>query len=616
MEWLPLVPILLFVPLFLLTALPRVLIPFELEWNEGHSAEQAWRFAMGLPLYPAPEKDWVPYMYAPLYHVLHGWLMWLTGVWSLAWGRLISLVSVFFIIQGIFFIIHNHTRRLLPALAGCLLFLAYYKPTGFWYDIVRVDSLSLALVVWGMYFTLKKAPREWEAAVGLILLALATWAKQTNGVVAVACTLWIVWQRPRGTILTVAAIVFVTANAVFYFLRGGSDFFIKYVYTNAILHPSMPHIWFPGYLHPNDFWEQAGNPTSLPGKIGAYIQGWSERGAPTVWRDCLRHAWIPLLFLPAWLVAALVRRQRPRGLHHVVPAFLLALMGFQSFAKFGGYVNNFMPVYLAVALLFGLSLAGLARAFRTRRQRAILGCITTALLLLQIFQPWNMPAVGDPAANNAIIMKDTNRERLDQLRAWTDYLNSRERALREGWEFAREAPEIPRSIRLRHFLGRVHYGGLTWFPSHQQPNPESQRAFEQLLDWLADRQHDGEPVLVVHHQWYGILTGHGLSINIDMVRCAHWTGDPIPPHFLQDLRTGRWPHLLLATERTEWDWLAGNVADVIRQHYEYVGPVEALSEFKDTRALVPVTGAEIRPIAHWKYRAPGSPGTVQRRWVD
>lgn len=602
MEWLPLLPLLIFVPLFLLTTIPRVLIPFELEWNEGHSAEQAWRFTMGLPLYPGPEEDWVPYMYAPLYHVLHGWIMWLTGVWSLAWGRVISLVSTFFILQGICLIVYNQTRRWMPSLAAPLLFLAYYKPTGFWYDIVRVDSFSLALAVWGMYFTLKRFPKPWEAATGLILLALATWTKQTNGVIAVTCAAWVLFRQPRATILACFAIALATVNATYLFMRGGSDHFLKYVYTNAVNHPSMLHVWFPGYLYPGDFLREAGHPEGLPARIVAYIRLWRELGPPTVWADCLRHAWLVLLVVPAWLFVSLVRRKRPRGVQYLVPCVLLAWLAFQSFAKYGGYINNFMAVYVAVAIAFGLAVGGLTRSWRGVKWRSGLGIAVMVIVALQVFQPWNFPARGHAPANNMMVMREHNPERQEALRQWTNHLNNIHAAREGGWEYVAEPPGVSIRTRLRHLLGRINHAGLTWFPSHQRPAAGSREVYEGLLDWLMEKNRAGEPVLVIHHQWYGILTGHPLSINIDMLRCAHWAGDPIPPGFINDIRRGRWPHLVLGASRVEWDWLAGPVGDIIREHYEYVGTVPALEGREHTRDFIPVTGAEVRPIAHWRYK--------------
>lgn len=597
LQWLPVLPALPFLPLFLVTALPRLLVPFELEWNEGHSAEQAWRFARGLPLYPPPEEGWVPYMYAPLYHVLHGALMALSGVYTLAWGRLISFVSSLLVAFSIYAIVHDRVRRAAPALAAALLFFAYYKPTGFWYDIVRVDSLAFALAGWGMYFTLKRHPRHWQAVVGLVLLALATWAKQTNGVIAVLCAGWILFRRPVPTVLSCLAIALVTANAVFFLMRGGSGWFLKYVYTNALLHPSMPNVYFPGYLSPGEFLDRAGNPEGGLARAVAWVRLWREEGPPQVWALYLRHAWLVLLAVPAWLVLPPVRRRLPRGWMYVVPCVALSVLAFQSYAKFGGYVNNFLSVYMAVCILFGLALGGLTPLWRNRWWRGGVSLAAMVLVTLQVFQPWNIPPAGDSRANWEILGGESNGERRMEMERWMRHL------ARKAEGGAGEAPEVSRATRLRHFVARVNHAGLFWFPSGQWPSAGSRAAFEDLIDWLRGKREAGEAVLVMHHQWYGLLAGHPMGMNIDMLRCAHWAGDPIPPSFLDELRGGRWPYIVLDKDRIEWEWMAANVGDVLKAHYDHAGTLPAISGAEDPRALMPVTGADMRPRSIWVHKS-------------
>lgn len=41
--------------------------PFDLEWMEGGMLAHAWRIVHGLPLYPEPGPEWIPYVYPPGY---------------------------------------------------------------------------------------------------------------------------------------------------------------------------------------------------------------------------------------------------------------------------------------------------------------------------------------------------------------------------------------------------------------------------------------------------------------------------------------------------------------------------------------------------------------------
>ena len=49
---------------------PRLVYPFDIEWMEGGMLVHALRLEQGLPLYPAPSAEFIPYIYPPLYPFL------------------------------------------------------------------------------------------------------------------------------------------------------------------------------------------------------------------------------------------------------------------------------------------------------------------------------------------------------------------------------------------------------------------------------------------------------------------------------------------------------------------------------------------------------------------
>jgi hypothetical protein len=610
LSWLPAAVVAIFPILFLMTALPRINVPFELEWNEGHSAEQSWRFAKGLPLYPPASENWVPYMYAPLYHILHGAVMALGDWYSLVPGRWISLLSSLLTALAIVAIVRDQSRRWAPAVAAGFLYFAYYKPTGFWYDIVRVDALAFALAVWGLFFVLRRHPREWQVVLGVILLGLATWAKQTNGLIAVIGGVVALLRAPRPAILGGFAMAVFTFNAVFLFQRSGSSEFVKYVYTNAVRHPSAHNVFFPNYLWPDQFLQQVPNADSWLSRAATYWR-LHQAGPPAqVWTDGLRHVWLLAALVAAWLVVSLVRWRRPRGWQWLLPGVPMIVLALQSLAKYGGYINNYLPVFLVMCLLTGLAMAGLQRAFRARWWRAAVPVVVAVVLALQVLQPWRLPAAGNAEANWNMRKQDPVAERFDAMGVYTDWLRRRDEAAAAGAPFTDPRPEAATAaIRRHHLIGRWVMSGLGWFPSHQQPSAGSAEAYKRMMEWLRAKAEANEPVLVMHHQWYGLLAGHPMGVNVDMVRCAVWAGDPIPETFLRDLRQGRYKWLVLGRERLEWDWLAGNLIDTLRQHYDYVGQLPALKGLEG-RALMPVTGAEMRPAAVYRFK--GFKGTLDK----
>ena len=601
MQWLPVLPLLIFPLLFLITSLGRINVPFELEWNEGQSAEQSWRFAKGLPLYPKAEENWVPYMYAPLYHMAHGAVMRLFDWYSLVPGRWISFLSTLLTVAAIVAIVRDRSRGWAPAVMAGMLYFAYYKPTGFWFDIVRVDAMAFMMVAWGVFFVLKRRPKEWQVFAGLVLLGLATWAKQTNGVIAVACGVYALVVRPRAAVIAGLLCAWASANMVFVFLRGGSSEFLKYVYTNALNHPSANNVWFPKGLWADQFLKEVPDPASWTSRVSTYIQLSLEGPAAPIWNDGLRHIWLLMIPVVLWLVLSAVRLRVPRGWFHLVIGVLLSVLGLQSVAKYGGYINNYLPVYMATCILAGLAMAGLMRLWRNGWWSGAVGLGFAVLLTLQITQPWRLPPPGLGDANWSMMRAEPNSEIAGELRQWSDYLYRVAEAEKNGKTNDEKPPEVSAAIKRRHTIGRWNWAGLTYFPSHQQPAPGSMTAHLEMMGWLRQKERAGEPVFVMHHQFYGLQTGHPMAINIDMVRCAVWAGDPIPEAFRRDLSSGKFKWVVLGRENLEWDWLAGNIIDTLKKHYEYVGPMPALRA-KSDRVLHPVTGADMRPLAVYRFK--------------
>ncbi|MCX5741798.1 MAG: hypothetical protein NT062_04770 [Proteobacteria bacterium] len=165
----------------------RVFYPYDLEWMEGGVLVHAQRIRDGLGIYAPPSRDFIPYLYTPLYPTIIA----LFGP-SYAIGRLISVGALLGLVgTGTASMIgrrHQH-RSYGPVLAGAALafglFAAVYPFTKAWYDLVRADTLFLWLVTAGLA-GLARWSREGRGlggharvAAGAALLALAFFAKQT-----------------------------------------------------------------------------------------------------------------------------------------------------------------------------------------------------------------------------------------------------------------------------------------------------------------------------------------------------------------------------------------------------------------------------------------------------
>ena len=194
--------------LLLATAIAgRVTYPYDLEWMEGGMLHHALRIQEGHALYGTPSVDFIPYLYTPLYPALLAVLGKLFGI-TYTLGRTISILSLLGI--GATAAVSIAGRRDPIAWCGATLalglFAAAYPFVEGWYDLVRADTLFLAMITAGIAalpHLCKGGPRRgWiphaRVAAGAAILALAFFCKQT-GIFYVALggaiVLVVAWRR-------------------------------------------------------------------------------------------------------------------------------------------------------------------------------------------------------------------------------------------------------------------------------------------------------------------------------------------------------------------------------------------------------------------------------------
>jgi hypothetical protein len=166
----------------------RAFHPFELEWMEGGALQHLNRVIEGLPLYPAPSIDFVPYPYPPFYYYLALPFTKLTGA-SLLTLRLVSQLATLASCLAIFAIVRHESRRWDLGVVCAGLFVATYRVSGAYMDVGRIDSVFVALVLAGIYFL-----RTRDDVLGLVVAGgfafLATLTKQTGLAIFGPLMLW------------------------------------------------------------------------------------------------------------------------------------------------------------------------------------------------------------------------------------------------------------------------------------------------------------------------------------------------------------------------------------------------------------------------------------------
>lgn len=305
----------LFLLLFLSTALRRMSYPFDLEWIESGVLVSVYRLAHHQPLYTAPTLDYVPYLYAPLYFYVCAFLAKWTGV-SFFTLRLVSTLSALGTLTVLFAFVYRETRSAFSSIAAVGLFASMYAVIGAWFDIGRVDSLFIFLFTLALYTTRFASPIVAAAA-----WVLAFQTKQSAIALAIPF-LTTYWDHRRKSriVIALASYAFLSWASITLFDRLNGGWYNFYVFGATTGLPSVMRL------------------------AALYI--------PEVILGPLA---IAVVIIAAALVVA------PPSLHSRPARFYLVgsattFFGFWWVHAHRGVGNTMQALYLWIAILFGISL--------------------------------------------------------------------------------------------------------------------------------------------------------------------------------------------------------------------------------------------------------------------
>jgi hypothetical protein len=289
-------------------------IPYGIDYGEGYLANASYEIIKGNnPYHPISSPPWIVTSYPPLFPVINGALIALTGP-SLIPGRFIATASFFLILVLAGIVLKTlGTRQAVPIIAAG--FLLAFAWTVNWAQVVRVDTLGIFLSLLGIYFWVRSAKRS-DSIVAAILFSLALFTKQSLLAAPVAAVIYGIISRDRRTGLFVILLILVTGAIylVANFITGGGLLYHLFGYT--------ANAYFAGRL-------TAG--------LGQYF----------------RSTWLlNALALSAFLMpGTLAGPRRFLGLYFFLSILTLAAYGFE-----GSDTNYFIEPILAASLLAGLSL--------------------------------------------------------------------------------------------------------------------------------------------------------------------------------------------------------------------------------------------------------------------
>lgn len=299
----------LFIAFFLFTSIPRVFYPYDLDFIEDSMLMQSIRIANNQPVFVAPNADFMPHVYMPLYSFIGGMLIKVMGA-SFVPLRLLSLSATLATAILIFLIAQHETQEKWISFACAALFLGGYRLTGFWYELARVDSLFVMLLMIGMMIGLRarSVPRLLAAAA---VMTLAFFTKQTAVLFAGALTLYLFFNirwRVLWFVIPFSALVSVTILI----LNATTD----------------------GWFWYHTFTIAGGDPVEL-GRVINYVF------VDVLW--CMGG-------LSVMVIVSLIRRDVARNVSWFIAIFAAFIVSGVGRSSVGGNVNNLMPVYTFLCL--------------------------------------------------------------------------------------------------------------------------------------------------------------------------------------------------------------------------------------------------------------------------
>jgi hypothetical protein len=218
--------------LFLYTTLGRMFYPFDLEWMEGGMLVHGLRVMEGKQLYVEPSSEFIPFIYPPLYSWLLGVGGWIFGL-DYSLGRGISLLSSLAATGALLAIGRMEKISWSICIAMGALFLSTYENSGTFMDLVRTDSLVVALLGWSLFFLRKES-----VFVSGILLCTAYLAKHNAAIFGIPMALWL-WQNStlRKTWEFVVSSALPALLMTGYVQYTSDGFFLKYLLEVPSVHP-------------------------------------------------------------------------------------------------------------------------------------------------------------------------------------------------------------------------------------------------------------------------------------------------------------------------------------------------------------------------------------------
>ena len=309
----------LYVAVYLVLVYFRIQYPFELEWMEGGSVHQITRILSGQKLYVSPSLEFVPYIYAPLYFYISALVAKIIGVGFIPL-RLVSFIASLGCFFMIFLFVKRETKSFFFGIIAAGLFAATFQACGAFFDIARVDTLFLLLLLTVLYLIKFKQSSKSYILAGL-LISLAFLTKQTALFMAIPIAFYCVLSNWRRSIFFIA-----TAGIVI----PASIFILDYIHQG----------WFSYYIF------------ELPSRhsvnLRMYTHFWTA--------DIIKPLPIAFAAFIFYIFVQFSKSNKKNWLFYSIIAVSVLGLSWMARLNRGGFLNALIPAYAVISILFGLSI--------------------------------------------------------------------------------------------------------------------------------------------------------------------------------------------------------------------------------------------------------------------
>ena len=348
----------------LVSIVGRITHPFCLEWMEGAMVDHVARVTEGERIYVPPSLQFVPFVYPPVFYWLSAAMAVVTGLGFLPL-RIVSVLATLGTIACVVGFVRREGAGWRASMVAGALFAGTFPLSGFYFDVGRVDALSVCFALGSAYMA--RFGRGFSAVVGAaLLLTLAYHTKQSSLVLGLPMIVYLMRVDRRRGLWFVGVL-------------GGL------VLGTSIVLDTVHEGWFGYYTHR---------------VVSGHAVAW-EHVVPFV-RGEILYPFGLALAVGSWVFLSRTPtgRENARLFHGLLFAGLLVMAGLGR-VHTGGWINVLMPLHAGIAILVGLGLHAARSDGEGTGRRA--GQFVTLMVVVQLgVLLWDprpsIPTEGDRAA--------------------------------------------------------------------------------------------------------------------------------------------------------------------------------------------------------------------------